>query len=69
MNFNRKFFFFLLTMAMGQTILYLQSFSKPAGTPVVLNHNSIDTSFFKQYASPPPNQCWFPNSNRITHQI
>jgi hypothetical protein len=34
----------------------LQSFSKPAGTPVVLNHNSIYTSFFKQYFSPPPPQ-------------
>ncbi len=32
---------------------FRQSFSKSAGTPVVLNHNSIDTSFFKQYASPP----------------
>ena len=33
---------------------FRQSFSKPAATPVVLNHNSVDTSFFKQYASPPP---------------
>ena len=33
---------------------FRQSFSKPAGTPVVLNHNSIYTSFFKQYFSPPP---------------
>ena len=50
---------------------FRQSFSKLAGTPVVLNLNSIDTSFSKQYPSPPPlpNQCWFPNSNRITHQI
>ena len=31
---------------------FRQSFSKPAGTPVVLNHNSIDTSFSKQYPSP-----------------
>ena len=44
----------------GELVLYktgkfkVQSFSKVAGTPVVLYHNSIDTSFFKQYASPPP---------------
>jgi hypothetical protein len=35
-------------------LIHLQSFSKPAAwDTVVLNHNSIDTSFFKQYASPP----------------
>jgi hypothetical protein len=33
---------------------FRQSFSKPAGTPVVLNHKSIYISFFKQYFSPPP---------------
>ncbi len=32
----------------------LQSFPKPARTPVIFNHNSVDTSFFKQYASPSP---------------
>ena len=38
----------------GLYMHFRQSFSKPAGTPVVLNHNSIYTSFFKQYFSPPP---------------
>ena len=32
----------------------IQSFSKVVGTPAVLNHNSIYTAFFTQYASPPP---------------